>query len=95
MHRLREWGFHDKILDLLDERKLSKGELRSFVSFLMGVEAWDVPDPAIDFQEFCIWVKANQQNLRPVFSVLKCETQPWINIKKLKQCYDPAGCTIS
>ena len=36
LHRCRELGFHDPLLDLLDERKLTKDELSRFAQLLLG-----------------------------------------------------------
>mmetsp|Transcript_27066 Transcript_27066/g.51275 ORF Transcript_27066/g.51275 Transcript_27066/m.51275 type:complete len:395 (-) Transcript_27066:84-1268(-) len=96
LHRMREWGFSDKLLDLLDERPLFATEVKNFMAFLFGTNAWDAPDPSVDWKEFVNWVDANQKKLRPTYNVMTKTNKPWIDIKKLNAKYgDGSGCTIS
>ena len=51
LHRLREMGYHDRVFDLLDERRLTTEELRDFCSVLLidnGTSA-ELPDPSGDW----------------------------------------------
>ena len=41
LHRLREFGFHDRVFDMLDERSLTKSEIRDFCALLFGKENFD------------------------------------------------------
>lgn len=53
LHRCREMGFYDRLFDLLDERKLTKGELRDFCILLFGDANMDgVVDPEEDWSSF-------------------------------------------
>lgn len=53
IHRLRELGFHHRVFDMIDERQLTKGELRSLCVLLFGQANFDgVPDPAVDWKGF-------------------------------------------
>jgi hypothetical protein len=53
LHRMREMGFHDRVFDMLDERALSREEVRQLCVFLFGVENTDgMPDPAADWEGF-------------------------------------------
>jgi hypothetical protein len=53
LHRMREMGYHDRVFDMLDERLLTKSELRDFCSLLFGEENFDgVPDPSLDWNGF-------------------------------------------
>jgi len=47
LHRLREWGSADKLLDLLDEKKLSPAEVRKMIAFVLGGASLDLPDPQV------------------------------------------------
>jgi len=95
LHKIREWGYSDRILDMLDERKLMVGEVVQFVSFLFGVEVWDVPDPAVDFKEFLGFVNDQNKSTRPVFNVIKKQQLPWIDVKKLASMYSKGeGCSV-
>ena len=54
LHRCRELGYNRRIFDLLDERRLKKGELREFCFLLFGRGEFDsVPDPDVDWDGFC------------------------------------------
>jgi len=53
LHRLRELGFHDRVLDMLDERALTLTELLDFCGLLFGRDKMDgVPDPSADWAGF-------------------------------------------
>ena len=53
LHRLREMGYHDRVFDMLDERPLTKTEIRDFCALLFGKENFDgVPDPSLDWKRF-------------------------------------------
>ena len=95
LHRMREWGFADKILDLLDERPFSVGECRQLVAFILGTEVWDVPDPAIDLNEFLTWVDAKQGDVRPTYNVIKNQVLPWFDVRKMGKTYGAGGCVVS
>jgi Mg-chelatase subunit ChlD len=65
LHRMREMGFSSRIFDLLDERKLSKDELRDFFQILYVNSKMDgVPDPEADWKGFLAgiphWSKARR-----------------------------------
>ena len=51
LHRLRELGYHDRLFDLLDERRLTSDELREFCSMLLldGDASAELPDPSADW----------------------------------------------
>lgn len=98
LHRLREFGFHDRVFDLLDERPLMKSEIRDFSLLLFGPEHLDgMPDPSIDWDNF----------FQDVVRLLKMETHqynpmtkraaPWINTASLNKIHGGSpscGCTI-
>ena len=69
LHRIRELGFHDRVFDMIDERKLTKGELRNLCVLLFGMENFDgVPDPAIDWKGF----------LKDVKMLIEKEKHQWV-----------------
>ena len=70
LQRLRELGFHDRVLDMLDERPLTLTELRDFCELLFGQDQMDgVPDPSADWNGF----------LRSVGQVMKKEKLQWVS----------------
>ena len=53
LHRLREMGHHDRIFDLLDEKKLSKTEVSDFCCLLFGSDKMDgAPDAELNWIGF-------------------------------------------
>jgi hypothetical protein len=75
LHRLREMGYHDRVFDMLDERALTKTEIRDFCSLLFGEEDFDgVPDPSMDWNRF----------LEEVQRLLEKETAQWVSKTKFR-----------
>jgi len=52
LHRLREFGTSNKLLDLLDERALTSAEMRGLLELVLGGAACDLPHPDIDWHSF-------------------------------------------
>lgn len=70
LHRMREMGYHDRVFDMLDERLLTKSELRDFCCLLFGEEKFDgVPDPSLDWVGFV-------QNIE---RMLERESPQWVS----------------
>merc|ERR1712003_602 len=88
LHRMREMGYHDRVFDMLDERLLTKTELRDFMSFLFGEENMDgVWDPSVDWAAFVSDVERLLRKEQPTWNPLKQRMKPWISIKKLDRIY--------
>jgi len=93
LHRCREMGFQNRLFDLLDERKLTKTELREFCTLMLGKSQFDgVPDPELSFEKFG----------RAIATMVKKEEKQWNPMKKIptpiidmKKYADSEGCTIS
>ena len=96
LHRMREMGFHDRVFDMLDERTLTKGELRDFCRLLFGVGNCDgVPDPSVDWKGFLTSVDMLLRKEELQYNPVKKKMTPWINLQKLNKIYgDGGGCTI-
>ena len=70
LHRLREMGYHDRVFDMLDERALTKTEVRDFCALLFGEENFDgVPDPSLEWDAF----------LEDMKRLLKKESPQWVS----------------
>jgi hypothetical protein len=88
LHRIREMGFYNKILDVLDEQALCKSEIKDFIQLLFG--NFDTPDPDIHWDQFCTVVEQLQQNYQSSSMIMKQwnpvheKLMPWIDIKKLR-----------
>lgn len=87
---MREQGFHDKLFDMLDERMLSKEELRGFFRILFGDGAMDgVADPDVDWDAFVNRVSELNSLEKKQWNPITHRMEHWINIKQLKRDYGP------
>ena len=83
-------GFHNRLFDLLDERMLSKDELRDFFRILFGDGAMDgVPDPEVDWNMFVQRVSDLNDAEKRQWNPLTHRMEHWINIRQLKRDYAP------
>ncbi len=96
LHRLREMGFHDRVLDMIDERPLTHSEIRDYCLLLFGVNQCDgLPDPETDWEGFAAYVDRLVSKEKLQWNPMKKKMMPWINMKKLNKKYgDEAGCVI-
>merc|ERR1712113_155548 len=89
LHRIREMGFSHKLFDLLDERRLTKDELKQFFLLLFGPGKMDgLPDPQIDWKGFCKHInqivdKQEKHQWNPISK----KVEPWVNVKKMNSQY--------
>ena len=58
IHRLREFGYHDRVFDLLDEKLLSKSEMKDFCTLLFGNDGVSIPEPSLEWEAFLDYVDA-------------------------------------
>jgi hypothetical protein len=97
LHRMREMGYYDRVFDMLDERTLTKGELRDFCRLLFGIHNFDgVADPAVNWGGFLKSVEMLLKNEMLQYNPVKKKMTPWIDLKKLDKIYGDGkdGCTI-
>lgn len=94
MHRCRELGYHDRLFDLIDERALTKGELRDFSVLLFGTELSAVPDPVSDWKGFLSYIQCELTHEGDQWNPIKKKPSPWINIKRLNRVYNGGACNI-
>jgi hypothetical protein len=94
MHRCRELGYHDRLFDLIDERSLTKGELRDFCVLLFGTEYAQIPDPLSAWDDFIEYVEQRIATEKEQWNPRKKKLKPWISVKKLNKIYGGKGCTI-
>lgn len=87
IHRCRELGYHDRLFDLIDERELTKGELRDFCALLFGVDIYRIPDPNVDWKDFvkfvhdCLALEPNR------YDPIRKKVLPLIHIRVLNRKY--------
>jgi hypothetical protein len=92
LHRMREMGFHHNIFDLLDERKLSKDELRDFCKILFGSGLMDeAADPEGDWKGFCETISRLLAAEKKQWNPITKRMEPWIDMKRLNKEYGHGG----
>jgi hypothetical protein len=94
MHRCRELGYHDRLFDLIDERSLTKGELRDFCVLLFGTELSFIPDPVSDWKSFVAYIQRELEHEGEQWNPIKKKPSPWISIKRLNRVYNGGACNI-
>lgn len=95
LHRIREMGFHHRLFDLLDERRLNLDELKEFLFLLFGADDFDgTPDPQLDFKAFLHHVNAAVQKEDKLWNPVTSKMSHWIDVKKLKNCYGDKCCIM-
>ncbi|KAL7566986.1 hypothetical protein ACA910_019915 [Epithemia clementina (nom. ined.)] len=88
LHRMREMGFHHSLFDLLDERPLSKLELRDFFQLLFGNERMmEVPDPEVDWRRFYTCVSNLVGQEQRTWNPITKRVEPWIDLQQLGRMY--------
>ena len=89
LHRCREWGFPNRLLDLLDERPLTCEEMSDFLQLLFCETHGCLPDPAVDWDEFVSRVRQLVDSEERPWNFVKNKPTAWINIKQLVCIYGP------
>eukprot|EP00566_Odontella_aurita_P011130 CAMPEP_0113533784 /NCGR_PEP_ID=MMETSP0015_2-20120614/4801_1 /TAXON_ID=2838 /ORGANISM="Odontella" /LENGTH=407 /DNA_ID=CAMNT_0000432883 /DNA_START=113 /DNA_END=1336 /DNA_ORIENTATION=- /assembly_acc=CAM_ASM_000160 len=86
LHRCREMGFHHRIMDLLDERRLTAGELAEFCRLLFGEGQFDgAPDPEADFKGFLTVLKRALNAETQQYNPVKTRMLPWVDVEKIRK----------
>ena len=83
LHRMREMGFYHRTLDMIDEQRLCKDDVRDFLRILLG--PFEAPDPDEDWKGFCDVVKELVSREKEVYNPVLRKMTPWIDMKKLRQ----------
>lgn len=88
LQRMRELGYHERVMDLLDERALTASELRDFCFILFGWDKMDgVADAAIDFDGFYLDMQRLVGLEKDTWNPITKRMEPWINLSKLSYMY--------
>jgi uncharacterized protein YegL len=89
LHRLREMGYHNRVFDMIDERKLTHQEIKDFASLLLiDTQPYDqLPDPSADWKEFSRTIKGLLAKQPGQWNPKKKKVTPWIDMKKLDKIY--------
>merc|ERR1719437_106134 len=96
LHRCRELGYYHRLFDLLDERLLTKGELREFCFLLFGQDAFDsVPDAEADWDGFYSAITRIVDKEKEQWDPIYKKPKKLLSAKKLHKCYGSSSCVIS
>ena len=88
LHRMREMGFHHRVFDMLDERKLGKDELREFFRILFGESNMDgIPEPEADWKRFYQHISKLTEKEEKTWNPLTKRMQPWVDLGQLRREY--------
>ena len=99
LHRLREWGTSVKLLDVLDERHLTLGEVLDLVRFLFGtddVAVQKLPHPEVNWRGFVNGldnIQRHDRNHGKVYDPLRRKHSHWIHMHILNRHFGH-GCAI-
>mmetsp|Transcript_15134 Transcript_15134/g.21889 ORF Transcript_15134/g.21889 Transcript_15134/m.21889 type:complete len:233 (+) Transcript_15134:146-844(+) len=86
LHRCREMGYHHRVFDIIDERGLTKSELRDFFEILFG-DLDGIPDPSIDWTGFCHDIERLVRKESPQWNPVKKRITPWVDMSRLNRQY--------
>jgi len=96
LHRLREFGYHDRVFDMLDERPLLKSEIRDYCCLLFGRDNIDgMSDPSIDWDAFVQDVSRLLMMESRQYNPVTKRASPWINISRMNRIYGSSACLPS
>jgi len=94
LHRMREMGFHNRLFDLIDERRLRTGELRDYCMFIFGKEKYDgSPNPEVAFRAFRKHISKVLKTEKTYWNPMKRVEKPLLDLKKVSKAYDDS-CTV-
>jgi hypothetical protein len=95
LHRCREMGYHNRLFDLLDERQLTKDEIRDLCVLLFGQAQFDgVPDPQADWAGFVEALSNIVKKEKHQWNPITKKVAPWVDIKKLNKAYGGSSCSV-
>lgn len=90
LHRLREFGYHDRLFDLIDQTPLTHTQIREFAALLFGSGNFDgVPDPAVDWEGFMKTVTRLLSKESLQYNPVKEKAKPLVSVKRLNRTYRP------
>lgn len=81
LHRLREMGSANRVLDILDERKLTKDEIRDYCALILGETLTDgLPDPQVEWRNFRTSVARYVAMEESVFNPVSSKKASWLDL---------------
>lgn len=92
IHRCREWGLHRKVFDLLDERKLTSGEMRDFMELVFREP--NLPYAEQNWKAFEARVVAASQREKMSWDCNRGKFKHIVSPSRLRRCYAGGQCSI-
>lgn len=86
LQRCRELGYNHRVLDFIDERRLTGAEARKFCQILFG-SIKGLPNPEVDFRTFAELIKMELDKEYLQWDVINKKMKPWIDLKRMKKAY--------
>jgi len=87
LHRFREFGFKITVLDTIDERALTKAEVRDLCCLLFSVNHSDLPDPTTHWEAFFQVISGVAVREKQQWNPITRKVCPWINLHDLNALY--------
>lgn len=87
LHRVREMGCSNRVVDLIDERKLTAKEVRDFIVVVLGTKPENLPDPTLSWKAFSKALELELMHYREQWDPNRKKMRPWIDVKVLNQIY--------
>ena len=95
IQRIREFGFHDKVFDLIDERLLSRSDLRAYIAILTNKSVREVPDPSLDWLAFSKYADEAIRPLGKLYDPNKKRPAKLVDLAVMATSYGEGGwCSI-
>jgi hypothetical protein len=87
MHWAREFGLHQKLFDLLDERELLPSQIKELCELVLGCSP--LPEPDTDWADFEAALSDALANVPLVYDPLAGSHRPWIDVPMLARMFGP------
>jgi len=81
LHRMREMGLENRLFDLVDQRPLTRVEIRNFCWLLYG--QLDFPDPECEWLDFLRKLDEVQEGERLQLNPRTKKMESWIDVREL------------
>lgn len=94
LHRAREWGVRNRLLDLIDERRFSAVEAMDFARLVLG--GGPLPHPDVDMEQFLSEVDRRSRAAGPTFNPRRGGgSEAWIHVGKLRRAVGGGMCVVA
>lgn len=95
IHQVRETGLDKRIFDMLDERLLTRSELREYCCCIFGVEYGSMPDPNSDWAGFVSEIQNLNRLTKRTYDPIKKMLMPWVDVLELEKLYGDDSYEVS